>query len=189
MTKCSYRLSVILFLLWPCMCWGMEYPLTQMQIDDAIAKGKKWGKLWRWDFDPYGDPVGKFYKQYEFGDRFTCNNGHVTTRFSEVVMTSMNATKNNKEINWAVLNLIIREPSFAISIQTCKATKDVLKNQVVLKQGMNMAQPEALAGYEKNFMIAYFFFDQIDPRQAATLVIFKDSEHEFEHTIDFSLMP
>lgn len=85
LTKLSFRLSVILFLLWPCMCWGMEFPLTEVQIDDAMAKGKKWGKLWRWDFDPYGDPVGKFFKQYEFGDRSTCNYGRVYTRFNELV--------------------------------------------------------------------------------------------------------
>lgn len=189
MTKRSFRLSVILFLLWPCMCWGMEFPLTQVQIDDAMAKGKKWGKLWRWDFDPYGDPVGKFFKQYEFGDRSTCNYGHVFTRFNEVVSASMAATKKNKEVDWHLLKEIVEEKSFAISIITCQATKNVLKNQVVLKQGMNMVQPKAIRGSERKHLIVYFFFDQIDPRQAATLVIFKDSEHKFEHTIDFSLMP
>ena len=188
MTKLLFRLAVILFLLWPSIGWSMEASLTQSQVDDAIVKGKKWGKLWRWDFDPYGDPVGKFFKQYEFGDRSTCNYGQVYTRFNEVVRKVMAYTKANEEIDWNLLRFIIEEKSFAITIHTCQVAKNVQKNQVVLKQGMNMAQPEAITGYE-NYMIVYYFFDQIDPQKAATLVIFKDSEHEFEYKIDFSLMP
>jgi len=194
MTKHPFRLPIILFLLWPSIGWGMEASLTQVQIEEAIAKGKKFGKLWRWDFDPYGDPVGKFFNQYEFGDRSTCNYGHVYTRFNQVVSASMAATKKNEEIPWYLLRELVVEKSFAITINTChEVSENVFDNQVFLKQSGNTIQPKLINQHKRSsggiYVIVYFFFNQLDPRKEATLVVVEDSEHEFEHNIDFSLMP
>lgn len=103
-------------------------------------------------------------------------------------------TKANEEVHWGRLRLIIEEKSFAISIITCHHfSKKVLKHQVVLKQGGNSIQPKAISQHEGSSggdqIIVYFFFDQIDPKKAATLVGFEDSGQEFEHKLDFSLMP
>lgn len=195
MTKLSFRLPLILFFLWPYIGWGMEASLTQVQIDEAIAKGKNFAELWRTDSDAYDDSVGKFIEQYEFGDQLTCNSGDVFTKIRDLVGTSMTAVKKYSEIASHLLRDKVREKSFAINIRTChQASKKFLDNQVVLKQGVNIIRP---LGIRENMgsvhgiknTTLYFLYSQIDPQKEAKLAVLFDSGQEFEHKIDFSLMP
>jgi hypothetical protein len=195
MAKKPFRLLVILFLLWPSIGWGMEASLTQVQIDEAIAKGKNFAELWSRDSDAYDDSVGKFLKQYEFGDQSTCNNGDVFTKIRDVIGISMEAAKKYTEVDWGLLRDIVREKSFAINIRTCHQTsKKILDNQVVLKQGVNIIQPAAIrqnmgSSHGRNNTTVYFFYNQIDPQKEAKIVVTEDSGLEFEHTIELPLMP
>ena len=195
MAKRPFRLPVILFLLWPSIGWGMEASLTQVQIDEAIAKGKNFAELWRRDSVAYDNSVGKFLKQYEFGDQSTCNNGDVFTKIRDVIGISMEAAKKYTEVDWGLLRDTVGEKSFAINIRTChQASKKVLDIQIVLKQGVNIIQPKAIrknmgSSHEKNNTTVYFFYNQIDPQKEAKLVVIEDSGQEFEQKIELSLMP
>ncbi|WP_447968472.1 hypothetical protein [Nitrospira sp. M1] len=196
MPKYPFRITAILIVLWPSIGWGMEASPTQVQIDEAIAKGKDLAELWRTDSDAYDVSVGKFIKQYKFGDQSTCNNGDVFTKIRDLVGSSMAAAKKYAEIDSYMLSGKVREISFAINIRTCHraSKKGFLDNQVVRKQGAKNIQPLGIrynmgSVSERNNTALFFLYSQIDPQKEARLVIIEDSGKEFEHKIDLSLMP